>query len=39
MLEGLWIPFLVGERKGPSQWAPRDSEPSEERRRDPDGPR
>ena len=27
--EILWMPFLVGFRKGPSQWAPRDSAPSE----------
>lgn len=24
-----WMPFLVGFMKGPSQWAPRDSAPSE----------
>lgn len=35
----LWIPFLVGDRKGPSQWAPRDSAPSEAIRLIPDGPR
>jgi hypothetical protein len=37
--EILCIPFLVGERNGPSQCAPKDSEPSDARRLDPDGPR
>lgn len=35
----LWQPFLVGFRKGPSQWAPRDSEPCEGLRGVPEGPR
>lgn len=26
--EVLWMPFLVGLMKGPSMWAPRDSDPS-----------
>ena len=33
------MPFLVGFMKGPSQCAPSDSEPSEARRRAPEGPR
>lgn len=37
--ETLWIPFLVGEMKGPSQWAPRDSEPWVGSRDAPEGPR
>lgn len=37
--EGLWIPFLVGDRKGPSQCAPSDSAPSWGKREMPDGPR
>lgn len=37
--ETLWIPFLVGLRKGPSQWAPRDSAPSDAIRLFPEGPR
>lgn len=39
MFSTLWMPFLVGERKGPSQCAPRDSAPSEEMRWYPEGPR
>lgn len=39
MFSTLWMPFLVGERKGPSQWAPRDSAPSSAMRRPPEGPR
>ena len=35
----LWMPFLVGEMKGPSQCAPRDSEPSSASRQVPEGPR
>jgi len=37
--EVLWMPFFVGDRKGPSQWAPRDSEPSVASRVVPEGPR
>lgn len=33
------MPFLVGFRKGPSQWAPSDSEPYAASRALPDGPR
>lgn len=36
---GLCTPFLVGLRKGPSTWAPRDSAPSWAVREAPDGPR
>lgn len=39
MLATLWMPFLVGLMKGPSQWAPRDSEPSDAMRCVPEGPR
>lgn len=33
------MPFLVGFRNGPSQWAPRDSEPKDALRVLPEGPR
>jgi len=33
------MPFLVGERNGPSQWAPRDSDPRDASRVVPEGPR
>jgi len=36
--EVLWMPFLVGDRNGPSQWAPRDSDPSVASRDVPEGP-
>lgn len=39
ILVTLWMPFLVGDKNGPSQCAPRDSAPEEERRALPEGPR